>query len=452
MRRVLATGLAIATLGCSGAGGSGPAPVANNPRAQPAATSTELPAWPTYHGDNRRTGVAGADALRPPLRRAWATRLDGEVYAQPLVVHGRVVAATEHDTVYALRPKDGSVVWRRHLGTPVPRSALPCGNIDPLGITGTPAYDRRTGSLVVVTETTGAHHTLWALNARTGHVRWHRGLDVLRNRDRAAEQQRAALLVAHGRVYVAFGGLFGDCGNYVGYVVSVPADGTGRKHHYAVPTAREAGIWAPPGPVQRRRDGNLFVASGNGAATSSPYDGSDSLIELSPKLHLVARFTPASWRQDNAADLDLGSSSPVVLASGQVVIAGKRGTVYLVNRLHGIGSQATTASGCAAFGGAAVRRRTVYLPCSDGIRRLHVGSRSLHWQWRSGVIGSPALADGVVYVLDANSGDLDMLSARTGHVRARQSVGALTRFATPVPAGRYVFAGTVTGVVAVRGS
>jgi outer membrane protein assembly factor BamB len=462
VRRLLAVAAVVATAACSGGTTSSGAPdtagaSTAGPRAAAGAAvgtgagASSLPTWPTYHGDNRRTGYTATDPLTPPLRRAWTTRLDGALYAQPLVVHSRVIAATEHNTVYALRPSDGSVVWRRHLGAPVPRSALPCGNIDPLGITGTPAYDRATDSLFAVTETSGGRHTLWAVDARTGSPRWHRGVDVLSSRDRLAEQQRAALLVAHHHVYVAFGGLYGDCGNYVGYVVSVPVDGTGRSHHKAVPTTREAGIWAAPGPVQHTRDGDIFVSSGNGEQVAGSYDGSDSVIELSPRLRLVARFTPSTWRQDNQADLDLGSSAPVLLGSGQMVIAGKRGTVDLVNHLRGIGSQTATLSGCAAYGGAAVHRRAVYLPCSDGVRRLHVGADSMHWQWQASVTGSPVLARGVVYVLDQDSGELVQLSARTGQVRARVSVGTLSRFATPAPVGHRVFVGTMSGLVAVRG-
>ena len=59
------------------------------------------------------------------------------------------------------------------------------------------------------------------------------------------------MLVAHGRVMVSFGGLAGDCDNYVGYVTSTSVTGAGRTFHYAVPTAREAGMWAPAGPGAR---------------------------------------------------------------------------------------------------------------------------------------------------------------------------------------------------------
>jgi outer membrane protein assembly factor BamB len=215
-------------------------------RTTPSPASNPTSSWPTYHRSGTRDGDAGASlaALSAPLRRAWVADLDGAVYGSPVLVGATAVVATENDSVYALDVATGRRLWRRHLGTPVRRADLPCGNIDPLGITSTPAYDERTGSVFVVAETTGAHHTLWALDARTGAPRWHRGLDVARGRDRHAEQQRSALLVTAGRVITAFGGLAGDCGDYVGYLTSVPTTGEGATSVYAVPSRRDAGVWA----------------------------------------------------------------------------------------------------------------------------------------------------------------------------------------------------------------
>ena len=58
-------------------------------------------------------------ALPGPLAVTWSRALDGAVYGEPLVVAGTVIAATENDTVYALDPASGRVLWQRHLGTPV---------------------------------------------------------------------------------------------------------------------------------------------------------------------------------------------------------------------------------------------------------------------------------------------------------------------------------------------
>jgi len=71
----------------------------------------------------------------------------GNVYAQPLYVEGgpngaMIIAVTESNNVYALDANDGSIIWQRNLG-PAVTSGLPCGNISPLGISGTPCCRSR---------------------------------------------------------------------------------------------------------------------------------------------------------------------------------------------------------------------------------------------------------------------------------------------------------------------
>jgi outer membrane protein assembly factor BamB len=378
------------------------------------------------------------------------------VYGEPLVLGTTLVVATERNYVYGLAARTGSVRWRVHLGEPQPLAGLRGGNIAPLGIPGTPAYDQATGWVLGAAETTGGHHTLWALDARTGARRWHRSLDVLPSRNRLAEQQRPALLVTSDRVLTAFGGLAGDCDNYVGYVTSVPTTGQGRTFHYAVPTAREAGIWATPGPVRGPR-GTVYVATGNGAELDGRWDRSDSVTELTAKrLRPVSIFSPRTWRDDNARDLDLGSSAPVVVpAASRVVIAGKRGTVYLLRlRLGGIGSALATLDGCAAFGGAAVVGRTVLMPCKGqrAIRALRVGDRGLRWRWTAhGLYSSPVVAGNRVYVADEDSGDLVVLRLRDGRVVQRLGAGPMPHFPSQVVAGDWVFVPTLDGVTAFHG-
>ena len=390
------------------------------------------------------------------MRRAWTKNLGDAVYGEPLVVGSTLIVATEGDRVFGLNARTGHVRWRRSLGTPQPQSGLPCGDIDPLGITGTPAYDARTGSVFAVAETLGGHHTLWALNARTGHKRWHRSLDVLPNRNRKAEQERSALLVEHGRVLVSFGGLAGDCDNYVGYVTSTSVKGTGRTFHYAVPTAREAGMWATPGPVLGR-NGHVYVASGNGAELHGRWDRSDSVTELTAvRLHRRSVFAPATWRDDNVRDLDLGSMSPVsVPAVHRIVIAGKRGVVYLLREhFGGVGSVVAQRSGCHAFGGGARTGRTVLMPClfENRIRALRVGRSGVHWGWTAGnLFGAPVIAGRRVYVADRYSGDLVVLRLSTGHQVQRVHAGSLTHFPSEVVDGGMVFVPTLSGITAFRG-
>src|SRR5581483_1808338 len=95
--------------------------------------------WPFYHKDLAHTGVGPASPALNQPKQEWSAKVDAAVYAEPLVQGGRVYVVTENDTAYALDAGTGSVVWQKHLGDPVPRSALPCGNIDPSGITATPA-------------------------------------------------------------------------------------------------------------------------------------------------------------------------------------------------------------------------------------------------------------------------------------------------------------------------
>ena len=430
-------------------GVSGPSPALT-----PALASTSGPLdWPTYHGNAARTGQSsGFPILRGSLVTAWATTLDGAVYGQPLGLDGRVIVATEGDSVYALAPANGRVIWRQHLGTPVPLSSLPCGNIDPLGITSTPAYDQSTGSLFVVAEVAGPRHVLFALSAATGAVRWSRGVD-LPGDDPTTHQQRAALAVGNGYVYIGFGGLAGDCGAYRGEVVGVPVTGQGSTIAYRVPVAREGAVWATGGPVLDPA-GNLYVSIGNGSSTDT-YDGSDAVVELSATLQLKSRFAPSQWAADNASDADLGSLSPVLLPDGHVFIAGKSGIGYVLRQgdLGGIGGQVSSAALCAAFGGAAQVGSTIYLPCADGLRMVQVesdGSIRSGWQAQTGVTGPPVVAGDAIWSLAIGDGELQVLAPSTGAVLARLKIGPVPHFASPTPWDGLMLVGTMRGVTAVR--
>jgi outer membrane protein assembly factor BamB len=132
--------------------------------------------------------------------------------------------------------------------------------------------------------------------------------------------QRAALAIGNGYVYVGMGGLYGDCGQYVGELIGVPTSGEGPTMSYRVPVAREGAIWAAPGPALDGQ-GTVYVSTGN---------GSDSVLALSPQLALQSRFAPTTWAQDNAAHLDLGSLSPVLVPGGWVFIVGKSGIGYVL--------------------------------------------------------------------------------------------------------------------------
>ena len=446
---------------CSTAAPAGSHAGSPAPSAAPATTASQpvkpgASDWPTYHRDAARTGVAPARPAAGPLSIAWRRHLDGAVYGQPLVIGNTVIAATEGDSVYALDRASGRIRWRVKLGTPVPLSKLPCGDIDPLGITGTAVYDPATGTVYAVAETTGYHHMLAGIVVSSGKLRFKRNIPTPDGHPRA-DQQRAALALARGRVYVAFGGLFGDCGPYRGSIVGVPASGRGAMVSYRVPTAREAGMWAAGGPVAGP-NGTIYVAAGNGASTAPPWDHSDSVTALTPSLRRIGAFAPSTWPADNASDLDLGSSAPALLGDGQILTVGKRGIGYLLNAHHltGVGSQLTQAPVCAAFGGMATVGKIVYVPCiSGGMAAVNTSGTKIKVLWRGpgAAQGSPVVGGGAIWVPDWNAGVLYQLAPASGHVRHQIRLGsALPHFVSPTLSGSLALVGTLNGVVAVRGA
>jgi outer membrane protein assembly factor BamB len=408
--------------------------------------------WTTYHRDNARSGYLADVADPTRLTQAWTASLDGAVYGQPLVVGDRVLVATEADSLYALELRSGRVQWHATVGEPVPLSELPCGNIDPLGITGTPVYDPGTGLVFAVAEVAGPAHVLVGVEVRTGRVRVRRGVDVP-GMDPGPTSSGPPSPCPRAGSTSPMGGLLGDCGDYRGRVVASRTDGRGLLQAFQVPTSREGGIWGASGPAVDGR-GRLYVAVGNGVATGGAWDHSDSVLRLSPELRLEDGFAPTRWPQDNAADADLGSMGPLLLPGGLVFAAGKSGLGYLLRADHlgGVGGQLVERPVCAAFGGAAAAGSTLYVPCTDGLREVRVGPEaqlSLGWRAPGAVSGSPVVGGHTVYSLDPAGGSLYALDADRGTVRTSAPVGQTSRFATPTLAGGLVLVGTLAGVVAL---
>jgi hypothetical protein len=402
--------LALAAAGCSSSAqppsqATGPqVPVPTSGQSAQTAASAD---WLTYDRTAQRDGVSVSTPAPGVIRRAWTAHVDGVVYAQPLIIGSEVIIATENDTVYALNAATGAVRWSRHLATPVP-SGLPCGNILPSGITGTPVADPASGHLWLVTFTSrpAYRHTLWELDLSTGQTVWQRAADVAGS-DTVAQQQRGALLLVGSRVYVPFGGLYGDCSDYKGRIVGAPVSGDGPMVTFTTDNQRQAGIWAPAG--ESYRDGSLYATTGNG----TPYDqvdDSDSVLQLSPELKVEGIFTPSNFEALSADDQDLGSTEPALLPDGLVFQVGKQGMGYLLNgsRLGGTGGQLASARVCeGGFGGDAVDGDLVVFSCYDSLHVMMVtgGAKPAMragWSVSGDNPGPPVIAGGVVWDVGRN--------------------------------------------------
>ncbi|MDX6215282.1 MAG: hypothetical protein QOG99_866 [Frankiales bacterium] len=421
------------------------------PPAQAATVQTE---WHRYHYDVAHSGYGASIPAPGTLKKAWSVALDGQVFASPLVAEGVVVVATENNSMFGFT-RGGKLLWRHHDFTPVPLSKLPCGNIDPVGITGTPVYDLGTHRVyaVVTSMITGSlRHWLIGVDVKTGHVVSRRTVDVA-GQDMLYENQRGALSITRGRVLVTYGGHAGDCGPYHGYLLEVPIAG-GAISTYKVGTGTEAGLWQPSGPAVGS-DTSVYVVSGNGSQTSGSWDGGNAVHRVSPVIaRRYSSFAPADWAQGNRGDSDLGSSGATLIGN-RVWIQGKTSTGYLLDKtdLGGVGHPlATVQNACATqFGGSAVHGSVAYLPCTDGIRKITVSGNSvaLGWKAASNIVGSPVVGGGVVWTIDPSGGVLYALAESSGAVRTSLTVGTMTRFMTPALSGSLALVGTTTGIVAV---
>ncbi|MDA4127593.1 MAG: hypothetical protein OK452_10415 [Thaumarchaeota archaeon] len=350
--------------------------------------------------------------------------------------------ATENDSVYALNETNGAVLWRTHIATPVDGSSLPCGNISPSGITGTPVIDPGTKTIYAVAyESPATLHYLVAISITDGRIIFSQPADPP-GATVKVQQERGALSLGNGMVYIPYGGLDGDCGQYHGWVVGIKADGSGAMFTYQVPTGREGGIWATSGGAIDSM-GDLFVATGNGASSSS-FDYGNAVVKLSPNLQQLDYFAPSNWLQLNNGDTDLGSVGPTLLGNNEIFQIGKEGVGYLLNttKLGGIGGQVYSGDVCSSvFGGTAATWAYVFVPCSDGLVALSYSPNSFQVLWRTPSFpsGPPIVTGNVVWAIDTSSGMLHGYDAKSGTSLFSLSTGQVTRFTTPATGDGRVF-------------
>jgi outer membrane protein assembly factor BamB len=410
--------------------------------------------WLTYHNDLVRSGYDPNEPQFGSPRLDWQSpTLDGDVYAEPLVAKGAVFVATENDSVYALNDSTGAIIWRTNVGVPVSLSSLPCGDIDPLGITGTPVINLTSDTLYAAAFEQPANHFLYAFNIVSGAVLWSRAIDPS-GMDIITQQQRAALTLANGMVYVAYGGLDGDCGDYHGFVVGVPESNNGSSVTYQDPTSREGGIWGTSGPAVDPA-GDIFVATGNSEATTN-LDFGDAVIRLTPTLQEADYFAPTNWASLNSGDIDLGSVGPSILANNTIFQIGKEGVGYLLNEknLGQIGGELFSAQVCdGAFGGTAYSAPLVFVPCTNGLFALNVTSTensfTSAWNATSFYAGPPIVTPGAIWTVDIDNSTLLALDSVDGTTLFSYQLGNVPHFCTPTAGDGKIYVTSNDAILAI---
>jgi outer membrane protein assembly factor BamB len=314
--------------------------------------------------DPQLTRVVVATMHRDP---SFAGSTPGAMYAQPLYVEhgpagrGAFYVVTETNDVYALDEATGEPLWHRNVGTPAAKTGVGCGNIMPLGITGTPAIDVAGRTMFVdsaVAAQTGGPiqtHLIHALSIDDGIERpgWPFDASTLRSQDGTAfdppyQNQRSALIVVGGIVYVAYGGHGGDCGTYHGWLAGIPIAGPAGAHAYATPSTG-SGMWAPGGPSS---DGtSVYVTTGNAIGGPASWEGNEAVMRFAagPVFSGASTdvFAPANWANLDARDADLSGTGPLVidapgLTPSRLLLAlGKDAYAYVLSRddLGGVGGK-----------------------------------------------------------------------------------------------------------------
>jgi hypothetical protein len=399
----------------------------------------------TSQYDCARTGATLNETRLTPARvnvrgfgKLFSLVVDGDVYAQPLYVpgvnvpgkgiHNLVFIATEHNSVYAFdaggSPREP--LWRVSFTngsggiTAVPAGDVQCPFIRPeVGITSTPVIDVPSGTLYVLARTkekTGVFSSryvqrLHALAITTGVEKFGGPVEIhasVPGRGAGAvngqvafnplrDNPRASLLLVNGAVYLAWASSC-DVGPYHGWVMAYDARTLHQRGALNVsPDAAEGGMWLSDTGPAADKEGNVYVATGNGKfdAMAGGRDYGDSVLKLrlnGSGLSIADFFTPFNERLLDREDADLGSGGPVLLpdqpGTGRrvLVVGGKAGTLYVIDRNRMGGYQAgidaviqkVELTGSSIFGAPAYWNGHVYLiAASDVIRDFIVKNGEL---------------------------------------------------------------------------
>jgi outer membrane protein assembly factor BamB len=397
-------------------------------------------------GTNRlERGISPANVSQ--LHHLWSVDLGGYINAAPIEAANMPVLGDTHDVLYVGTERgefyavttDGQVVWHRNLGTHV--ANCPDTPDDTYGVQASAVFDRATNRVYAM----GGAGQFYAMDAVTGAVL--PGWPVTVDTDPAHNSVYGAPSFFGDFVYIATGSHC-DQQPYYGHVtridVTTRATITWYTNGFGTTGFGGGGIWGWGGVSVDQSDGNVYVATGNVATNPENTPWGDAVVRLTPDL----RFVSAKSLPVLIGDDDLGTTPMLFQAPGcppQLVVEQKDGTVHLFDRdnIAGGPRQTLTLSvggdfsrdgvpahefiGVAAY---SPDLNMVFVSNPTGIPNGYyvngmVGYRinsacafTKVWNTPAGhkgyVVGTPLVANGVVYYADGGNDHVHAFDARTG--------------------------------------
>lgn len=406
-----------------------------------AAVAQSVPAqdWPMFGGNvestsanPQPTGITAANVTGLVRKQV---RLDGTVDASPIYLHGVAVRGARHDAIFvtttygktlALDAHSGAVLWeytpagyRQWAGTRQITNSTPVADPDRQAV-----YAASPDGYIQ------------KLAVGDGHVVWRTAVTRLPSR----EKMDSPLKFFRGRVIAVTAGYIGDRPPYQGHVAALDASSgkllavwnslcserTGLLQPDSCPQS-DAAIWGRAGAVIDPRSGDILVATGN-ADWNGTTDWGDAVIALDAGVtKMLGNYAPANTDELNEKDLDLGSTSPVLLGGDYIAQGGKDGKIRLLSRKAMAGTVphkghelqiVATPSGTDLFTQPAVWQHGgetwMFAADNGGTAAWILANGQLREKWKNGTSGtSPFEADGLLFVY-AREGGLNLYEATSG--------------------------------------
>jgi outer membrane protein assembly factor BamB len=404
-----------------------------------AAQSPPARDWPMFGGNVQSTstnpGPTGITAANVAQLARRQVKLDGTVDASAIYLHGVSIRGARHNAIFvtttygktlSLDADSGDVLWEY-----TPASYRKLAGTRQIG-NSTPVADPDRQFIYAASP----DGYIQKLAVGDGHLAWRTSISKLPLR----EKMDSPLKFFRGQVIAVTAGYIGDRPPYQGHVAIL--DGNSGKLHAVWNSLcsnraelmepdscaqAQSAIWGRAGAVIDPDSGDILIASGNGDWNGQT-DWGDSLIELDAgATRMLGNYTPANTGELNERDLDLGSSSPVLLGSDLVAQGGKDGKIRLLSRKAIAGTTAhkgrelqivSTPGGADLFSQPAVWQQGgqtwMFVADSAGTAAWALENGRLQEKWKNSASGtSPFEAGGFLFVY-APAGGLNVYEAASG--------------------------------------